>query len=301
MNSIKIDMTIDSLSALEPVSPNTYQFIVQFFNNATGLPLGNPNVPNSHTATITTTSTIFSLNVPVVDAFYSIPNVMLKVFANDTDDCCLKIAVIDIVNPGPETCAMTVSPQFIQCDGLLAATVSGAVGSYTASIKTTDDNTERFISRSGSFFYFTPKSGSHIYVLTITDTSGCTKQANIGLDCGNAKPTFESQVVQPVCNGTNLIVGYVKLFNVTNGTRYKICYNATFNCDNCGSSDGTIVQGGDTIINIYPPNQGTSSSVSIRVYKDNSCDSYTELNFTQTSPTCGSGCGLTFTLSNPIC
>ena len=297
MNTIRINMTIDSLAKLTLVSPDHYNVVVKFFNSS-GAPLDNANIPNTYTALVNTTSTTFNVDVPVVNGSYSIPDVTIKVFTSESLTCCIATSVKTITNTVDGDCTLSVIPQFIRCEGTFAAEIFGTPTSI--SIKAAGDNTERFTSRAGAFLFFTVKPGTHIYKLQVSNAD-CTVSHEMALTCGDSAPTFNSQITQPFCIGTTLNVGNVRIFDVFNATRYKVCYSATFTCDNCASSDGVINQSGDTTINIFPPNPGQSYPVTIRVFNGNSCDNYKDIFFTMTSPVCGSTCNLTFTLTNPTC
>lgn len=300
MNNIRINFTIDSLSHLDSLGGNNYRMVIKFMNSAGG-PLNSPNIQNVNSVTFNTTSTTFSVDVPILDGSYNIPNVSVLAYANDEQDCCIANGVVNIVNTPVNNCNITINASFIQCNGIIGAEISGGQGALGISIYTTSDSTERFTSKSGNFYFFTPKPGTHIYVIKVTDASGCIQTKEIALGCGTSTPTFTSEVIQPTCSGNLLTVGRVRIFNAGSSTRYKVSYSATFTADNCASSDGIINQGADTIINIFPPNPGQSYPVTIRVYDGNGCDSYKDIFFTQTSPVCEESCNLTFTVSNPIC
>ena len=100
MNTLGINVTIPSLSALTPISTNTYRFVIKFFNSSGGA-LGNSNIPNVYTDDVTTTSTSFQLQVPVTSGDYTIPNVTIKVYSNTDSNCCFTSGVYTITNTTP--------------------------------------------------------------------------------------------------------------------------------------------------------------------------------------------------------
>lgn len=112
MNNLKVQVTVSSLSSLTSVGPNQYQVVAKFFTTA-GLPLGNPNINNSSTLIITTTSTTFDVNVPVVDADWTINDVVIKIYSNNDTNCCFAVGEFDLVNeqsntPGENTLELSV-------------------------------------------------------------------------------------------------------------------------------------------------------------------------------------------------
>lgn len=97
MNTLNINASIDSLSALTPISTNTYQFVARFFNSA-GNYLNNSNIPNEYTDTVTTTNTSFVVQVPITNGNYTIPNVTVKLYANAVSNCCFAQYTTTITN-----------------------------------------------------------------------------------------------------------------------------------------------------------------------------------------------------------
>lgn len=91
-------------------------------------------------------------------------------------------------------------------------------------------------------------------------------------------PDFAAQVEQPYCsterNGTPQ-PAVLKLTNIVNATRYKICYNSsTFSCGgDCTSSDG-LISGTTATINIPAPAEGIEQVNTIRVFNGAGCTNY---------------------------
>lgn len=91
-------------------------------------------------------------------------------------------------------------------------------------------------------------------------------------------PDFAAQLEQPYCSselGGTPQPAILKLTNVTNATRYRICYNSsTFSCGgDCTSNDGTI-SGNSATINISAPAEGVEQINTIRVYNGAGCTLY---------------------------
>ena len=99
MNTLTITASVPFLSSLTLVGTNTYAFVVKFFNSS-GSPLGNPNIPNTYSTTVTTTSPTFNVNVPITDGIYSIPNVTIKLYSGSDSNCCFASTVASINNSG---------------------------------------------------------------------------------------------------------------------------------------------------------------------------------------------------------
>lgn len=102
MTNLDLDINIDDFDDLIPVGPNTYDFMVRFFELGTETPLGNPFIPNQWSDVVTTTIPNFKFPVPIADDNYEI-NATVKIYANNRDtDCCIKtqnITFINIKNP----------------------------------------------------------------------------------------------------------------------------------------------------------------------------------------------------------
>lgn len=195
MNRLRVNMTAP-LNLLTPVDLNLYALVVKFFNSS-GAPLNNPNVPNSQTVQVATTSTTFDVDVPIENETFSVSNAQMRVFTTD-GGCCFARQVVSFNN-----------------------------------IETLN-------------------------------------------------PVFSHEIVQPSCSGTTLIQGRVRLFGVTGGTRYKICYNTTtFTCGSCMTSDGVVNGSGDTLINLTLPASNSTYDFVIRVYNGPTCSFYTDIVGTQ--------------------
>lgn len=65
---------------------------------ADGSALGNSNVPNSTTLTVTPSGQNFVLNIPISPGSYSIPNVTIKVYNGSRSNCCFTQTSYTIVN-----------------------------------------------------------------------------------------------------------------------------------------------------------------------------------------------------------
>jgi hypothetical protein len=97
MNTLRLNITVPSLSVLDPVGTNTYNLVVRFYSSP-NVPLGSPYIPDSYTDTVTTTSTTFPVDVPVTDTEFEYNDVLIKVFANSSEDCCFAQGIFDVVN-----------------------------------------------------------------------------------------------------------------------------------------------------------------------------------------------------------
>lgn len=97
MNNIKLDVTIPSLSLLTPTGVDTYALVAKFFKSD-GTPLDNANIANSNPLTVTTTTTSFSVNIPIVNGTWSIDDPIVRLYANDDTNCCFAARVGDIIN-----------------------------------------------------------------------------------------------------------------------------------------------------------------------------------------------------------
>lgn len=173
------------------------------------------------------------------------------------------------------------------------SSLAGYTEPLTISVFKRTEGYDRFRSRNGtSIVYEAATDGvAATYDIRITDANGCFHTESFTQTCGSQTvyiPTYSFEVVQPRCNEFGLTPGYVRLYNINNATRYKICDStAVFNCTNCESSDGEIVAGADKTIYIFPPNPGSSKTTTIRVYNGPGCETYLDFNFSHTSPVCG--------------
>lgn len=278
MNSIKLNMTVNSLSFLTPIAPNTYGVFVKFLNSS-GLPLNNPNIPNTYSATVVTTSTTFDIYVPITDGAWSAPNVTIKAFANADSNCCFTSATISLTNT--LSCHFTGNIDAIQCNGLVVMTMANYQEPLTVSIKT-PGSPELFTERAGNIFWFTytPIDASLEFTVKVTDANGCILEKAATMSCPT--PTFDVDFTGGGCSGSTPLPYNVRLYNVVNGTRYKVCYSDSFApCINdCNSSDGSIVIGGDTNIAIPAPTSIGYKVVTIRVFTNTQCMQYRDYSVT---------------------
>ena len=86
MKNLTILFSTPDISKLIGVGSGFYEFTTRFYNNATGLPLNNPNIQNEYVQTVAPTGSNFTLVLPVVEAPYNIPNVKIKIFSNNNID-----------------------------------------------------------------------------------------------------------------------------------------------------------------------------------------------------------------------
>lgn len=174
-------------------------------------------------------------------------------------------------------------------------TITNGTAPYTISVKMVGDGNERFLSYSSNILGFTgDTSGSNkTYNVTVTDSEGCIKTGVFELNCSiTAGPSYEWDFLQPYCSarsGGTIVNGTLKLRNVVNGTRYKVCYGSQVfspSCNaNCATSDGFIV-GSAADITITAPAQGQSQYVTVRVFNGDGCTGYTDVTFAQYSQKC---------------
>ena len=100
MTGLGINITVSSLSDLAPAPGSNNYYVDLEFLNSSNAPLGNPNIPNTHTAIVNTTVLTFTAKVPITDGTYVIPNVTVKAYGNL--ECCVASKVITIYNNGGE-------------------------------------------------------------------------------------------------------------------------------------------------------------------------------------------------------
>lgn len=142
---------------------------------------------------------------------------------------------------------------------------------------------------------FSTDNGDNSYYFTIVDSANCTLDSRVigggvsNVNCDVVQPTYDAIIIQPICNEDQTYTnGILRLTNITNGARYKICYNTTeFNCAACTASDGSI-SGGNIDITLTTPNTPTTTGVLIRVYEDSSCISYKDYYDVMITPNCES-------------
>ncbi len=125
---------------------------------------------------------------------------------------------------------------------------------------------------------------AEIRIFANTDLDCCIERFPISF-VNLKNPTFNAASAQPTCVNNVIVNGSVTLSNVVAGSRWKICYNPTFNCANCGTSDGQIVNGG-AVIPVVAPAAGQNKQFVIRVYNGPSCISYKDYVGSHTAPSC---------------
>lgn len=140
---------------------------------------------------------------------------------------------------------------------------------------------------------FTHDSGNHQYYFIVTDADECVVDSrNIPngtgtVNCDVVQPNFDYEFTQPVClEGDVYQAGVIHLTNITNATRYKICYNTTtMDCGDCTVSTGTI-SGSSINITVDTPTVPTSRGVFLRVYNGVDCVAYRDHFETMITPNC---------------
>jgi len=112
--------------------------------------------------------------------------------------------------------------------------------------------------------------------------------------CGDPlnDPDFQYTLIQPYCsqaNGGVPVNAVLKLTNLTNATRYKICYDSTtFNsiCESsCSSSDG-IITGSSIDIPIVPFAVAGTRNVTVRIFNGSGCSAKKDVSFSIVSSDC---------------
>jgi hypothetical protein len=176
---------------------------------------------------------------------------------------------------------------------------------YQISVKKTGEGYERFRGLTNNTIIFEPATDGvlAIYNVEITDSNNCTNTGQFPLVCGTPQvyPFADFEVVQPSCMDFGLVPGYIRFFNVSNATRYKICYdNSDFVCP-CTETDGVINSSGETIVPIFPPTVGTSETTVIRIFNGSGCTLIKDFVFTMTTPTCQAACQISLTFGTPVC
>lgn len=284
MNAIRVNITIDSLDRLTPVGVNTYNLVAVIFNSD-GSILSNSNIPNNpYTATINTVSASFAFDIPIVEGSYEIPDLILRIFANNQQNCCFGIKAFSLSNSFD--CQLTLDATFIQCNGILGIDINGFQEPVIFSVKQSSDlSEERFLDRSGSLIQFRKADVFQSnYSIQATDANGCTATDVIELTC--ATPNYSIERTPASCSGVTTIPATVRIYDVQNATRYKICPDSTFTCGNCEVSDGTFSPGVDTVINLPVGAAGTTSYSVIRFFNGSDCTLYSDYNFQYINPIC---------------
>lgn len=96
MGVILVGITIQDLSDLNLVGPNTYEVHLKFFGQD-GNPLVNQYFQSEYTGTVNTTSNSFIVQVPASNGPYSFQNVTVKAYGSQ--QCCLGQGVYNINAP----------------------------------------------------------------------------------------------------------------------------------------------------------------------------------------------------------
>lgn len=181
--------------------------------------------------------------------------------------------------------------------GQLTGTPSGGTPPYSFVVRKEGESSgNRCSSNCNSLpLDFTHDAGNNKYYFIMSDSSNppCVLDSReitggfTNLNCDVIQPTFNATLIQPMCNiSGGYTQGRIELTGITNGARYKICYNTTtFNCADCTATDGTITSDTKTIL-LDTPTTPTSKGVLLRVYKDSTCDSYKEFFGTMVTPVC---------------
>lgn len=180
--------------------------------------------------------------------------------------------------------------------GVINATVNGAALPISIVVRMVGETTgNRCTSGCNDFpVTFTHDTGDNSYYFIVTDANGCVTDSRTvsggisNINCDVTQPEFDAEFIMPTCNPDgSLNDAIIRLTNVSNSARYKICYNTTtMNCAACTVSDGTIT--GSSIDIPSPVATGSSGNraILLRVYKDSTCDSYKEWFHVFTVPTC---------------
>lgn len=135
MDNLKVNITLASLSEMEPIDTNKYQIFAAFFKPDGSGPLDNINIPNRWAEDITTTTTAFSLNIPIQDRNYNLA-AQLRIYADSEGSCCLKIINLNILNRKNPTFSIgSVQP----------TCVDGEIVNGTMTIKDHEDATRYLI------------------------------------------------------------------------------------------------------------------------------------------------------------
>lgn len=180
--------------------------------------------------------------------------------------------------------------------GVINATINGAALPYSVVVRMVGETTGNRCTASCNNFpvTFDHDAGDNSYYFIVTDADGCVSDSRTvsggisNINCDIVQPSFNAELIQPLCNPDGSFVPAVlKLTNITDGARYKICYNTVeMNCAPCTDSDGSITGSSiDISIPIATGSMGNRGML-IRVYKDNTCESYKEYFDTILIPVC---------------
>ena len=214
-----------------------------------------------------------------------------------------------VTNAGPCNCSPQPTPPTIATNDLQIcanqSTVLSAAGGTGATIKwykngedTTSTGinytaiaggvyTARYVNNCG-------ESGDS-NALTISYSSICQEDVQPSGEVGT--------IIAPQCVNGELGLAAINLVNLQNVHHYRYCVGPNFTCPtNCESPDGIVAPGETTTSVLVPaPSGGTSTVVTIRLYRDSDCISYRDIYATVTSPVCGSPDGTVAVISQPQC
>lgn len=108
MNNLRLNLNISDLSDLHQVGEDTYELVAKFFKQD-GTPLGNSNIPDEYPATVFIDSLPFTMNVPIANETYNIPNVKVRVYSTVEAACCIaRLDNVNIVNVRTEVSVQAV-------------------------------------------------------------------------------------------------------------------------------------------------------------------------------------------------
>lgn len=181
----------------------------------------------------------------------------------------------------------------------ITGTINGGTPPYSIVVRKVGETTgNRCTSGCNGFpLTFTEDEGNNSYYFRITDSSEepCVLDSReIGggmsnVNCTVVQPSYNTQIIPPTCINGVRSNAVLRLTNILNGTRYKVCYNTvSMNCASCSESDGFIT-GSSLDIILEDPETSGNQGVLLRVYKDEFCTNYKEFFTTITYSTCVSG------------
>lgn len=178
--------------------------------------------------------------------------------------------------------------------GQITANISGAALPYSVVVRKLGETTgNRCTSGCNSFpIDFTHDSGNNNYYFIVTDANDCvidSRDENGGIsniNCDVTQPSFDAEIIQPICDGTDYEPAILRLTNIVDAASYKICYNTlTMDCAACTVRDGSISTTSLDIV-LDTPTIATSRGVLFRAYTDATCDAYKEYFGTIVTPEC---------------
>ena len=179
--------------------------------------------------------------------------------------------------------------------GKIEANISGGISPYNIVVRKSGEITgNRCIGACNSFpVDFTEDSGAGNYYFIVTDANGCVTDSRntsggVGsINCDVTAPDFQYETTPIVCVGENRQPGNVRIYNITNATRYRVCYaSSVFICTSCETSTGVVTPGQDVNVIIPLSTPGVNSDYSIRFYNGNGCEVYKDINGSMANPIC---------------